>query len=77
MRFDLVTLHLVLAIAETRSISRGAAQAHPGIRISLDDLTSAEVQAAVASGCVQSAAPHRPRDGAAFCGCAVPARARG
>ena len=47
MRFDLITLNLVLAIAETQSITRGA---EPGIRISLDDLTSAKVRAALASG---------------------------
>ena len=28
MRFDLITLNLVLAIADTRSITRGAAQEH-------------------------------------------------
>ena len=48
MRFDLVTLHLVLAIAETHSITRGAAQAHLALAAASKRLSDLETRLGVA-----------------------------
>ncbi len=48
MRFDLVTLHLVLAIAETHSITRGAVQAHLALAAASKRLSDLETRLGVA-----------------------------
>ena len=48
MRFDLLTLNLVLAIAETRSITRGAAQEHLALAAASKRLSDLETRLGVA-----------------------------
>jgi len=48
MRFDLVTLNLVLAIAETRSITRGAAREHLALAAASKRLSDLETRLGVA-----------------------------
>jgi DNA-binding transcriptional LysR family regulator len=48
MRFDLITLNLVLAIADSRSITRGAAQAHLALAAASKRLSDLESRLGVA-----------------------------
>ena len=48
MRFDLTTLNLVLAIAETRSITRGAAREHLALAAASKRLSDLEIRLGVA-----------------------------
>ena len=48
MRFDLVTLNLVLAIAETRSISRGAEREHLALAAASKRVSDLEARLGVA-----------------------------
>ena len=66
MRFDLQTLDLVLAIAETRSITRGAAREHLALAAASKRLSDLETRLGVplferrARGVEPTAAGHAP-----------------